>query len=535
MLGKNPVATDIVKRFERAKSDRTGWDVMWQEVADLVVPTRNFLFQQTGPVRRNRIFNATAPNAHQSLAAAMEGLMSSPTTPWFYLKLEDESITLTDADMVWLYDTTIRLRQWFASPRSRWATASHEIYLDVSSLGTAVMLQMEIDGEFRFQARQLSNMYIVENDNGDVVELFRAIDTMTVRDLATDFGVENLSEKLRDIIARGEKSASTIKPLVLHLIAQRKSRDPFNLAAHNKEWSSYYVEYGEKHIISEGGFDDNPYLTPRWAKAAEQPYGYSPAMVAMPSIKTANAMSADILMAGELAVSPPIGYVAGSIEGDIRTLPRALVPLKAPLKDHLPRPIITGVQPLIGHELLKNEEEKIERAFFNRVLELPELDRMTAEEIITRRQQGLLAMSPVMSRIRPELLEPAVIGTFNWKKRTGKLLPPPPSLQGRTLKAEFVSPMFQSQRISEAQNLVEAFRTAEPIITTDPTVVHNLDSDLAFREIMMLYNTNPKLMRRKEDVAQKRQAIEEQEQAAALIEGAQGVASATKDFAAATG
>ena len=45
-------------------------------------------------------------------------------------------------------------------------------------------------------------------------------------------------------------------------------------------------------------------------------------------------------------------------------------------------------------------------------LRLPELDRMTAEEVITGRNLGLIMASPALSRLRIEPLDPAVIRVF---------------------------------------------------------------------------------------------------------------------------
>ena len=57
-------AEQILARFSRAKSQRGQWEGHWQEVADLCLPTRDFVTDyNSGQRRRNRIFNDTASEA----------------------------------------------------------------------------------------------------------------------------------------------------------------------------------------------------------------------------------------------------------------------------------------------------------------------------------------------------------------------------------------------------------------------------------------------------------------------------------------
>ena len=65
---------DDIRRYEKAKSDRANFESRWQEVADYVLPTRQFTSKMVpGQARTNLIFNTTAVNCHQSLTAIMHG------------------------------------------------------------------------------------------------------------------------------------------------------------------------------------------------------------------------------------------------------------------------------------------------------------------------------------------------------------------------------------------------------------------------------------------------------------------------------
>ena len=81
---------DVIKRYEAAKEARKNWEWHWQEVAELVLPTRDFTVDFTeGEQRRNRIFNETAPDACESLASALSGMLTNTSIRWFSLALTD--------------------------------------------------------------------------------------------------------------------------------------------------------------------------------------------------------------------------------------------------------------------------------------------------------------------------------------------------------------------------------------------------------------------------------------------------------------
>ena len=75
----------IIKNFQKCKEDRSTWDNHWQDIAEFVLPTRNFFdYTRTkGSQRRGRIYNSTAPEAAVQLAAALEGMLFNTGIVYF--------------------------------------------------------------------------------------------------------------------------------------------------------------------------------------------------------------------------------------------------------------------------------------------------------------------------------------------------------------------------------------------------------------------------------------------------------------------
>lgn len=521
-------AVHSIKAFRNAKSDRINWDNHWQDIADYVLPTRQFLSKPNvnkGAERRGRIYNTTAPEAAVQLAAALEGMLFNTGIRWFELTTEDETVNNLHEVKEWLYDSTNRMLAYFDNTTTRFSLSAHEVALDLVSFGTGVILAQESKGMFKFQARDLSGIYLKASDDGDIVDVFREF-TMPAWECVEVFGESSVSEETRLFANDPERKDKDIS--ILHHVYLRLDRDYTKHDNTNKAWGSYYCEIDTKHSISESGFDENPYIIIRWSKAAEEVYGRSPAMEVLPSIKVVNAMARTTLEAAELAVRPPVIVGAGTMEGPIRTAPGSIMYVRQGTRD-LPQPFNSGARPDIGHELMDREEAKIDKAFFIDRLSLPELDRMTATEIVERRQQGLMVISPILSRLYSEWLNPVIGRVFRWMMENGRLAETPDAVAGTNMKINYISPMAISRRSSISQSFMQAMSSAQILVQVNPEVMMNLDLDTVFRSLMTQNNVDPQFLKTEQEVAQMRQQMAEQQQQQQQMEMAQQAASAAKD------
>lgn len=521
----------IIKSFNEAKESRSNWDTHWQDVADFVLPTRNFYTKTTtsGARRRGKIYNTTAPEAAVQLSAALEGMLFNTGIRWFELTTEDESINKLHEVKEWLYDATNRMLSYFDNTKTGFSVSSHETALDLVAFGTGVTLVTEKDGVLKFQARDLSSIYLKSDDSGSITDVYREF-AMPVWEVAKEFGKENLSDRVSKLVDDPDKQDKQIK--LLHHIYVRQDREYGKLDKSNKPWGSCYLEIEQKHIIQEGGFDENPYIIARWSKAAEEIYGRSPAMEVLPTIRVVNAMAKTILEASELAVRPPVIVGAGTMEGPIRTAPGSIMYVRQGTRD-VPQPFNSGSRPDIGHELMDREEAKIEKAFFADRLSLPQNDRMTATEIIERRQQGLMAISPVLSRLYAEWLNPIIKKTFKWMLSKGYLSPPPEALANAPYKINYISPMAVTRRASISQAFMTAMSASQVLLQIDPSVMQNLDVDAVFRSLLSQNNVDPSFLKSEVEVKRMREQQQQQQQIEMQMEQSQAATSAARDGAAA--
>jgi hypothetical protein len=270
----------------------------------------------------------------------------------------------------------------------------------------------------------------------------------------------------------------------------------------------------EPEIVREGGFNEFPFAVSRWSKAAGEKYGRGPAMKVLPDIKMLNAMSQTILEAAQKVADPPVQMPDDGFLGPIALHPGGINYYRSGgLSDDRILPIVTNARPDIGLEMLEKRQEIVREAHYLDIFQLPDHDRMTATEVIARRNDKMQLLSPVLSRLFSELLDPVITRTFSLVRDT--LPEPPASIGGRRLRISYTSPLALSQKSSESVNIQQYLNYLVPVAQFDPKVMNNLDTDAYARAGMGIFNVPGRIMRTPEAAAERREAQEAAEAAAA--------------------
>ena len=86
--------SELVKRFEQAKSDRSTVQHMWDVIEAFVTPYRGRMFkdqrnEHSIEWHKRDVFDSTAVMAHQKLAASIHGALTSPAIRWFDMRFRD--------------------------------------------------------------------------------------------------------------------------------------------------------------------------------------------------------------------------------------------------------------------------------------------------------------------------------------------------------------------------------------------------------------------------------------------------------------
>ena len=512
-------ANEVAEQFNKLKSKRANWESHWQEIADYVLPRRADVTKSrsSGDKRTTLIFDGTALHACELLSSSLHGMLTNAATPWFSMRFKNEMLAADEESREWLEACTQSM--YIALDRSNFQQEIHELYTDLVTFGTSCMMIEEDEQKLlRFSTRHIKEIYISENDKGVVDTVHREF-KMTARAAYQRFG-ENLSRRLKKIAETNPYDEVTIHQCV----KPNDKQNPYKMDDQSMAFTSIYYDHEDKKIISVSGFNEFPFVVPRWLKSSSEMYGRSPSMTALPDIKMINKMSETTIKAAQKMVDPPLLVPDDSFVLPVRTQPGGLNYFRSGTRDRI-EPLNIGANTPVGLNLEDQRREAIRQAYFVDQLLMSQDVRMTATEVMQRNEEKMRLLAPVLGRLQSEMLQPLITRCFNILLRKEMLPTPPVSLQGQTVDIEYVSPLARSQRTGDVQAILRSLEIISPLAQMMP-VMDYLDPDKLVKHITDVLGVPRKILRSDQEVAMIRQQQMEAAQQQAELDQASQMAEA---------
>jgi len=510
----------IRKRLDKLEADRGTWESHWQEILDYVMPRKaeiTFL-RSRGEKRTEVLFDSTAITANNLLAASLQGTLTSPSLPWFSLKLRDDDANKVRDVQIWLEDTARRMYAVFNE--SNFNTEVHEMYLDLCSVGTSAIFVEEanegfLQGGLHFNTLHIAEYFIQENSTGRVDTLYRKY-KMTARQAVQEFGEDNVGTKIKEAV----KAKPDTQFNFIHAVEptpdyersvgmKSKTKLPFH---------SCHVCFEDKMVVRTGGYNEFPYLVPRWSKATGEIFGRSPSYNALPDIKTLNKAVEIGLKAWAKAIDPPLLVTDDGVIGRVRMTPAGITVVRS---DTAIKPLQIGSNWQIT-DLKENQlRTAIRQAYYSDQLQLQEGPQMTATEVQVRYELMQRLLGPTLGRFQTEFLNPLIERVFGIMMRSDALTPRPSEMEGMNMDIEYVGPLARSQRMEEAIAVERLYQLAMQVVQVDPTVMDVIDHEQAIRMRATLLGVPKTVLRGEDEVAEireQRAAAQQQAQEQAMAQ-----------------
>ena len=509
----------IQKRLNKMSSDRSTWEDHWQEILDYVMPRKADItfVRSKGEKRTEVLFDSTAITANNLLAASLQGTLTSPSLPWFSLKLRDDDANKVRDIQIWLEDTARRMYAVFNE--SNFNTEVHEMYLDLCSVGTAAIFVEEanegfLQGGLHFNTLHIAEYFIQENATGKVDTLYRKY-KMTARQAIQEFGEENLGPKIKEAAKMKPDTQfnfiHAVEPTADYerAVGKAKTKLPFH---------SCHVCEEDKMVVRVGGYNEFPYLVPRWSKATGEIFGRSPSYNALPDIKTLNKAVEIGLKAWAKAIDPPLLVTDDGVIGRVRMTPAGITVVRS---DTAIKPLQIGSNWQIT-DLKENQlRTAIRQAYYSDQLQLQEGPQMTATEVQVRYELMQRLLGPTLGRFQTEFLNPLIERVFGIMMRSDALMPRPEAIEGNNMDIEYVGPLARSQRMEEAVAVERLYQLAMQVVQVDPTVMDVINHEQAIRMRATLLGVPKTVLRGEDEVAEireQRAAAQQQAQEQAMAQ-----------------
>ncbi|HYF09590.1 MAG TPA: portal protein [Acetobacteraceae bacterium] len=422
----------ILRRHARALERRRPFEALWQDCHDHVLPR---------PGAGAALYDATAADAAEGLAASLLAELTPPWSRWFGLRParlpanEDAARSVTAA----LEDAAETLQGHL--DRSNFALEMHQAFLDLVVTGTGVLLVEEAPaGEasaFRFTALPMREAVLEQGASGLLDTVYRAL-RMTAAEIAARYPDA--------MLPRAMLAETALEEAPRHAVIEAvwPARAGFAFAA-------ILADAGEAPLtLAAGEFTENPFIAFRWLKAPGEVFGRGPVAKALPDIRTANKVVELVLKNASIAAT---GIWQAEDDGvlnpaTVQLVPGAIIP-KAPGSSGL-TPLATPGSFDVSQLVLDDLRRRIRAALLADRIGAQRDVRMTATEVLERGAETARLLGATYGRLQSELLTPLIARCLGILRRRGEIAPV--LLDGREAAIRYASPLAQLQGRADAAN-----------------------------------------------------------------------------------
>ena len=483
-------AEQIIRRFDRLKSDRGTLDSHLQEVAEYVVPRKSYVTtrRQEGVktiTYNTELYDPTAVFANQYMAAGLISHLAPPNSRWHAIKARNQELNKSEAVKISLAKLTTLLHEEMAI--SNFYMQLGELAIDLGWAGMGCMEPMEgKKTSLNFKTHHISEYYIAENSD-QVVDTVYYKFQYTARQAVQEWGIENIGKSVRDAYNSDQKKDIDKEFWFIQELKPREEHGNFPAIAIHRAIAEIFIGIKDKNIIAEGGYYEMPKLTPRWSKNSNEVNGRSQAMFALPWIKSINKTWKDVTQARELGLRPPVLTPDDGFIGSIRSVPGAIWHYRSGLaaNQNAIRTLPINGDTKEAMEQVKWLEEKIQKAFYNDLFVwlAEQTGQKTAYEISQRIEEKHTMIVPPIGRLQSELFNGLITRCISILGRAGKLQGIlAPELIGQEYEIQYISKLALALRVLEVQSFTRTMEILSPLNETYP-VFDNYDLDKAARGI----------------------------------------------------
>ena len=504
-MAQTDKAKNLLKRYDRLKSQRQNWESHWQEVADYMQPRKADVTKtrSKGDKRTELIFDGSPLQSVELLAASLHGMLTNPSTPWFSLRFKQNDMENEDEAKEWLEDATEVM--YTAFNKSNFQQEIFELYHDLITFGTAAMFIEEDDEDIlKFSTRHINEIFIAENDKGRIDTVFRKF-SLSARAVIQKFGDVSIN------IATKANKDPYEEVEIMHAVYPRSDFDPKKQDKQNMPFESVYLDAESGDELSVSGFREFPFVVPRYLKASHEIYGRSPAMTALPDVKMLNEMSKTTIKSAQKQVDPPLLVPDDGFMLPVRTVPGGLNFYRAGTRDRI-EPLNIGANTPLGLNMEEQRRNSIRNAFYVNQLMMQSGPQMTATEVIQRNEEKMRLLGPVLGRLQSELLKPLIDRAFALILRKNLFRPAPEFLAGQDIEIEYVSPLAKAQKSTELSSIMRAIEILGSLSNVAPVFDH-INMDKLVRHLADIVGVPQKILKPQSEInAERQQAAQQQEQ-----------------------
>ena len=519
---KTDDVSTILDRYDKAMSRKRESDSLRQDAGYYAWPDAWRQVQNTekseGEQNTLRLYDSTALMAAFTLTSGLFSFIMPAGSLWFGFTPQDPKLEKNPAILKWasMAASAVHKEIW----RSNF---QREMFMTIRSMvvfGTGIISVELIGKDLVFQSHHVGFMAFDDNNRGEIDTVYRQI-FYTTRQAVQEFG-EKIKSKTVQKAIKSKKWDEKFE--FVHVAMPNKDADDTKIGSTNKKVKSLYIMIKDKSIVKEGGFDDLPYLVARFSMVPGEIMGKGPTIELLPEIKMLNRMKKSFIEGVEKAVNPPLMVEDDGVVGQPVTEPHGMIYIRAGAA--FPKPLETGMDVRVNAEVIRDQQTVVKEGHLNnRFNTLENKQNMTAFEVGIRKEDDLTIVSPQVTPLQKETLDPLLTRALNLLMKAKQIEEPPQTFdfdiayQGRLSLA----------MASVQSNAMEATLAKwQPYAEVSP-VYENIDWDEGFRKSWLASGAPADVLTDFDTMMEARQKDKELQEAAAQAETAETASKAYKN------
>jgi len=467
-----------------------------------------WILSQTPGERKNQhIVDPTHTLALRSFVAGFLEGNTSASRPWYRAGTRDSDLTEDGESREWLQHFTQRTLDYLGS--SNFYNAAGIFYYDYGVVNTGAHYFEELDNGFHVHTLIPGSYFVLNNSYGEAIILVREF-SLNVKSVVDTYGRKNadgrpdwsnISENVKKMYEDGNYSQLVD---IVHIVKENPDFDPeFPDVPDNRQWLelTYELGGGSGHFFSAGtefgtGYtsrEDDVFLRKFTGKRKPFVVGKStpdfeygekgPTLDALGLIKSLNKKGIGKDQALEQILKPTLQGPASLRKSYISSAPNSFIPIDGrSISNRQKLEPVFQINPAIGALIqdvgdLRQMVDKLYYADFLLYLSKnPKTRTATETSAILEEQQRIIG--PNLQSLNDTYNIPVLEWVMDYVLFEDPYLKPvPQSLEGQTLKPEFVSVFAQAQKAADLPAIDRFAAMIGNVAQIDPKILDKLNTD----------------------------------------------------------
>lgn len=517
-----------INRLQILKQKREPYDSKWDELAVFCDP-RNAYFRVK---RSNGDLSQLIPKMDDTAqlhlpmyAAVLNSMMTPQAYLWHKMRFIDDDVQAQFGGLLAKQNEMLFNMRYSAT--SNFQAAINEAYISSAVFGHGI-IQIVPDlkrKRVNYYALPVKEFYIDKDAFGFINTFYRKVD-MKMRHVLQQFP-NYLPEKYKD---REDTKWLDDNIEVLHAVEPSFKS--------STKYHSAYIDITNKEMMeepSEMGYCTYMGFRSSVFPSSDDPYGFSPCMSVLPSIKALNSLQFNFLKQTDMAGQPTLltnsdiidatkvaangTVVEGGIDDEGRQMVQALRTYNE--------------MPALDYQI-QQYQEKIRQALFVNYLATfsPTQSRSATDAMIKANEKANL-VAPAGDRIARELLLPLIEAELKIYGDMNILPQMPAELKDLRTQYDIIldSPLLKGQRMDSVNSAVTLIQYISQFAAIDPNAANSVNADRLIRYLQDAMNVPASVMNTQEEVQAINEAKANAQDMQTMAQNASGVGSAIKDLA----